>query len=77
MIRYLLALLAGCRSALNFRGADVVEVLEQVGAAHGFRPASGSTKVPSSSAATSTCGPISAASPFSRPGTPTDTDVIE
>jgi putative transposase len=49
----------------NFR---VVEVLEQVGAAMASPPASGSTKVPSSSAATSICGPISAVSRLTSPG---------
>lgn len=38
----------------NFRGADVVEAMEQFGAAHGSRLVSGSTKVPSSSVATAT-----------------------
>jgi putative transposase len=45
----------------SFRGADVVEILERVGREVGFPTRSASTRAASSSHATSTCGPISAA----------------
>jgi putative transposase len=46
----------------TFRGADVVEVLEEVGRQGGSRRRSGSIKAPSSSRVIWTCGLISAAS---------------
>lgn len=46
----------------NFRGTDVVEVLERVGRELGFHRRSASIKVPSSSRVILICGPINVAS---------------